>query len=120
MIEDSYRKQVSIDGSPALLDILDTAGQEEYTSMQDQVRVSLGLCCNHLIEYCSGCGKAKDSCWFTASRVEVHSMKSALSKTKFFEQKMSKTFQCKRRIAFFSIRRLIIVGIGYWLATNVI
>lgn len=35
-IEDSYRKQISIDGSPALLDILDTAGQEEYTSMQDQ------------------------------------------------------------------------------------
>jgi GTPase KRas protein len=36
-IEDSYRKQTTIDNSPALLDILDTAGQEEYTSMQDQV-----------------------------------------------------------------------------------
>merc|ERR1712113_830636 len=35
-IEDSYRKQVSIDGKPALLDILDTAGQEEFSSMQDQ------------------------------------------------------------------------------------
>jgi len=35
-IEDSYRKQVVIDGSPALLDILDTAGQEEFSSMQDQ------------------------------------------------------------------------------------
>ncbi|KAL7683478.1 putative small GTP-binding protein [Plasmopara halstedii] len=35
-IEDSYRKQTTIDSSPALLDILDTAGQEEYTSMQDQ------------------------------------------------------------------------------------
>ncbi|RLN48101.1 hypothetical protein BBJ28_00014753, partial [Nothophytophthora sp. Chile5] len=35
-IEDSYRKQTTIDNSPALLDILDTAGQEEYTSMQDQ------------------------------------------------------------------------------------
>ena len=35
-IEDSYRKQVSIDNSPAILDILDTAGQEEYSSMQDQ------------------------------------------------------------------------------------
>jgi len=37
--EDSYRKQTTIDSTPALLDILDTAGQEEYTSMQDQVRV---------------------------------------------------------------------------------
>ena len=35
-IEDSYRKQVTIDGKSAYLDILDTAGQEEYTSMQDQ------------------------------------------------------------------------------------
>ena len=35
-IEDSYRKQVVIDSDPAILDILDTAGQEEYSSMQDQ------------------------------------------------------------------------------------
>lgn len=35
-IEDSYRKQVKIDGKPALLDVLDTAGQEEYASLQDQ------------------------------------------------------------------------------------
>jgi len=35
-IEDSYRKQVNIDESVALLDILDTAGQEEFASMQDQ------------------------------------------------------------------------------------
>merc|ERR1712048_925904 len=35
-IEDSYRKQVQIDGKPALLDILDTAGQEEYAALQDQ------------------------------------------------------------------------------------
>eukprot|EP00457_Paulinella_chromatophora_P009314 gb/GEZN01009376.1/.p1 GENE.gb/GEZN01009376.1/~~gb/GEZN01009376.1/.p1 ORF type:complete len:191 (-),score=38.91 gb/GEZN01009376.1/:585-1157(-) len=35
-IEDSYRKQVTIDDKPALLDILDTAGQEEFSSMQDQ------------------------------------------------------------------------------------
>ncbi len=34
--EDSYRKQSVVDGESALLDILDTAGQEEYTSMQDQ------------------------------------------------------------------------------------
>lgn len=35
-IEDSYRKQVNIDNTVALLDILDTAGQEEFASMQDQ------------------------------------------------------------------------------------
>lgn len=35
-IEDSYRKQVMIDDQTALLDILDTAGQEEFSSMQDQ------------------------------------------------------------------------------------
>jgi GTPase KRas protein len=35
-IEDSYRKQAVIDDQNALLDILDTAGQEEYSSMQDQ------------------------------------------------------------------------------------
>eukprot|EP00968_Pinguiococcus_pyrenoidosus_P011283 scaffold903_cov262-Pinguiococcus_pyrenoidosus.AAC.18 len=35
-IEDSYRKTMKIDGIEAVLDILDTAGQEEYSSMQDQ------------------------------------------------------------------------------------
>jgi GTPase KRas protein len=34
-IEDSYRKQVEIDGEICLLDILDTAGQEEYSAMRD-------------------------------------------------------------------------------------
>lgn len=33
-IEDSYRKQVVIDGETCLLDILDTAGQEEYSAMR--------------------------------------------------------------------------------------
>ena len=31
-----HRKQVQIDNKPALLDILDTAGQEEYAALQDQ------------------------------------------------------------------------------------
>jgi GTPase KRas protein len=35
-IEDSYRKQALIDDELALLSILDTAGQEEFSSMQDQ------------------------------------------------------------------------------------
>ena len=32
--EDSYRKQVVIDGETCLLDILDTAGQEEYRCVE--------------------------------------------------------------------------------------
>jgi len=35
-IEDSYRKQVTVDGIPSFLNILDTAGQEEYSAMRDQ------------------------------------------------------------------------------------
>ncbi|GAA5808559.1 Ras-like protein 3 [Mucor flavus] len=35
-IEDSYRKQCVVDGECALLDILDTAGQEEYSAMREQ------------------------------------------------------------------------------------
>jgi GTPase KRas protein len=34
--EDSYRKLVSIDGEGAQLDILDTAGQDDFVTMQDQ------------------------------------------------------------------------------------
>lgn len=34
-IEDSYRKQVEVDGRAIMLDILDTAGQEEYSSLRD-------------------------------------------------------------------------------------
>ncbi|KAK6495454.1 Ras GTPase [Arthrobotrys musiformis] len=35
-IEDSYRKQCVIDDEVALLDVLDTAGQEEYSAMREQ------------------------------------------------------------------------------------
>ncbi|ORZ01247.1 ras-like protein 3 [Syncephalastrum racemosum] len=35
-IEDSYRKQCVIDDETALLDVLDTAGQEEYSAMREQ------------------------------------------------------------------------------------
>jgi GTPase KRas len=35
-IEDSYRKKTTIDEEAALLDILDTAGQEEYAAMRDK------------------------------------------------------------------------------------
>ncbi|KAM6914104.1 GTPase KRas isoform 2-T3 [Lycodopsis pacificus] len=43
---DSYRKQVVIDGETCLLDILDTAGQEEYSAMRDQyMRTGEGFLC---------------------------------------------------------------------------
>ena len=35
-IEDSYQKQCVIDGTVAKLDILDTAGQEEFSAMREQ------------------------------------------------------------------------------------
>ena len=35
-IEDSYRKQITVEGKSVLLDILDTAGQIEYSPMREQ------------------------------------------------------------------------------------
>ena len=35
-IEDYYRKQVNVDDQPCILEIIDTAGKEEYTSLNDQ------------------------------------------------------------------------------------
>ena len=35
-IEDSYRKMISVDDQPVVLDLLDTAGQEEFSSMRGQ------------------------------------------------------------------------------------
>jgi len=35
-IENSYRKQITLDDETCMLDILDTAGQEEYSVMRDQ------------------------------------------------------------------------------------
>ena len=35
-IEDSYRKQVKVDDQLCILEVLDTAGQEEYTALRDQ------------------------------------------------------------------------------------
>ena len=46
LLQDSYRKQVVIDGETCLLDILDTAGQEEYSAMRDQyMRTGEGFLC---------------------------------------------------------------------------
>ncbi|KAH8655529.1 ras-2 protein [Xylariales sp. PMI_506] len=35
-IEDSYRRQVVVDDEACMIEILDTAGQEEYTALRDQ------------------------------------------------------------------------------------
>jgi small GTP-binding protein len=34
-LEDSYRKDITLNGRPCVLDILDTAGQEEFHSLRD-------------------------------------------------------------------------------------
>ena len=45
-IEDSYTKQVVIDEETCFLDILDTAGQEEYSAMRPQyMRTGNGFFC---------------------------------------------------------------------------
>jgi GTPase KRas protein len=43
-IEDSYRKDAIIDGEDCVLDVLDTAGQEEFAALRDQwIRESKGF-----------------------------------------------------------------------------
>ena len=43
-IEDNYNKAVTVDGIQVHLDILDTAGQDEYSQLQDQwIREGKGL-----------------------------------------------------------------------------
>jgi small GTP-binding protein len=34
-VEDFYRKEIEVDGDPAILEILDTAGTEQFASMRD-------------------------------------------------------------------------------------
>lgn len=49
-IEDSYRKQFAVDGVTYILDLLDTAGQEEYSAMRDQyMRTGDGFMCVYAI-----------------------------------------------------------------------
>eukprot|EP01084_Bolivina_argentea_P151805 264926_1 len=58
-IEDSYRHSIIVDRKPVLLDILETAGGSEFSSMQDQwIREGKGfilfysITCRHLLDEC--------------------------------------------------------------------
>lgn len=43
-IEDNYRKQITVDRKPLVLDIMDTAGQEEFDMLEDQwIRLGEGF-----------------------------------------------------------------------------
>jgi len=49
-LEDSYRKQVNIDNEEAILDIFDTAGQEDFSAVRDQyMRTGDGFLCVYSI-----------------------------------------------------------------------
>ncbi len=56
-IEDNYNKEVVVDGIPAQLDILDTAGQDDYSQMQDQwMREGKGILVVYAIDNFSSFG----------------------------------------------------------------
>jgi len=44
---DSYRKKITLDNQPCQIDILDTAGQEEYAAVS--VIVLFVVCCSFLV-----------------------------------------------------------------------
>eukprot|EP01121_Diplochlamys_sp_Union-15-3_P022269 TRINITY_DN941_c0_g1_i2.p1 TRINITY_DN941_c0_g1~~TRINITY_DN941_c0_g1_i2.p1 ORF type:complete len:210 (+),score=41.63 TRINITY_DN941_c0_g1_i2:57-632(+) len=49
-LEDSYRKQVTIDGTECILDIFDTAGQEDFVAIRDQyMKIGHGFICVYSI-----------------------------------------------------------------------
>jgi len=49
-LEDSYRKQVAIDDDECILDIFDTAGQEDFSAVRDQyMRTGDGFLCVYSI-----------------------------------------------------------------------
>jgi len=51
-LEDSYRKHISVDGEEYILDIYDTAGQEDFSAVRDQyMRTSDGFLCVYSITY---------------------------------------------------------------------
>lgn len=60
-IENSYRKQCAVDDEVAMLDVLDTAGQEEYAAMRDsQIRSGMGFLCVYSITPRESLGEVRD------------------------------------------------------------
>jgi GTPase KRas protein len=83
---DSYRKQVMIDEEVALLDVLDTAGQEEYSYVpprQPPAAGGIGADRNSVVHAArcasSTCAPARDSFWSTRSRPGARSTRLAPS-----------------------------------------
>ncbi|UNI24607.1 RAS2 protein [Purpureocillium takamizusanense] len=76
-IEDSYRKQVVVDGQPCMIEVLDTAGHEEYTALRDQwIRDAEGF----IIEYSISSRRAfKEVRRFHTQVMRVKGMQSAIS-----------------------------------------
>jgi len=49
-LEDSYRKQMTVDDEEAVLNIYDTAGQEDFSAVRDQyIRIGEGFICMYSI-----------------------------------------------------------------------
>lgn len=49
-LEDSYRKQITVDGQECILDICDTAGQDDFSAIRDQYyRTGDGFLCVYSI-----------------------------------------------------------------------
>jgi len=49
-LEDSYRKQMTIDNEEAILNIYDTAGQEDFSAVRDQyIRIGEGFVCMYSV-----------------------------------------------------------------------
>lgn len=69
-IEDTYRKEALIDDEACLLEILDTAGQEEFVEMMDQwVMVSEGFLLVYAINQ-ADTFKEVEHFWKTISRIK--------------------------------------------------
>eukprot|EP01121_Diplochlamys_sp_Union-15-3_P011617 TRINITY_DN3383_c0_g2_i1.p1 TRINITY_DN3383_c0_g2~~TRINITY_DN3383_c0_g2_i1.p1 ORF type:complete len:210 (-),score=40.57 TRINITY_DN3383_c0_g2_i1:26-616(-) len=60
-LEDSYRKQVHIDAEECILDIFDTAGQEDFSAVRDQyMRTGDGFLCVYSITLQSSFDEAQN------------------------------------------------------------
>lgn len=60
-LEDSYRKQVTVDDQEYLLDIFDTAGQEDFSAVRDQyMRSGDGFLCVYAVTIASSFRAVQD------------------------------------------------------------